>query len=130
MSDPHAHFCFPLDRLQGVRDVIINSDETWVLLILEGEAKCGKDCREMRKEMATLQTKGKGLLKFAYTNAPDNIVVQDGSLQSVGAYFNITGELRLSRCRCCNFNFYPHSPTGPVRLSPSTERLTGTLTSS
>lgn len=78
-------------RAQGVRDVIIRSDDMWVLMMLESDAKCGEDCRTMRRETAKLEAKSHGLFKFAYTNAHDNLVVQDGSLQVAGAYFNITG---------------------------------------
>jgi hypothetical protein len=74
-----------------VRDVIIRSDDMWVLMMLESDAKCGEDCRNMRRETAKLEAKSHGLFKFAYTNAHDNLVVQDGSLQVAGAYFNITG---------------------------------------
>jgi hypothetical protein len=40
--------------VQGVRDVIMRSDETWVLAILESDDRCGNDCRNMRKEYAQL----------------------------------------------------------------------------
>lgn len=77
--------------MQGVRDVIIRSDDMWVLMVLESDAKCGEDCRNMRREVSKLESKSHGLFKFAYTNAHDNLVVQDGSLRVAGAYFNITG---------------------------------------
>lgn len=80
--------------MQGIRDVIIRSDETWILAVLEGDDKCGEDCKNLRKEFAKIEQKSGGLYKFAYTNAGDNIVVPDGSLQVVGKYFNITGEER------------------------------------
>ena len=74
-----------------MRDVIIRSDDMWVLMVLESDAKCGEDCRNMRREVSKLESKSHGLFKFAYTNAHDNLVVQDGSLRVAGAYFNITG---------------------------------------
>ena len=74
----------------GLRDVIIASDEAWVLVILETEQRCGKQCVDMRAELAKLEKTAQGMIKFAFTNAGDHLAGPDGSLMTAGSYFNMT----------------------------------------
>lgn len=70
--------------------VILDSDESWLLMVLESDQKCGKPCADIKAMVSSVYEKSGKLSRFAYIHASDSVLGEDGDMVPAHQAFNIT----------------------------------------
>ena len=100
---------------RGVLDTIVNSDESWGLLVLELAEKWGEARDKVVAQFQKIHDSG--VIKIGWTNVHDSIVGSTGEEVSIAQEYNITGVPTLLFW-CVKRCFLPQLPYYAFELPP------------